>query len=77
MLELKFEIVFSHKNAPGFVHHLSDSSLFKSPVMPNSSNTPSTGPNDPEHIWYYDVNDDVPMGQPGSSEPTRTTDNGI
>ncbi|KAF8233061.1 hypothetical protein L208DRAFT_1377439 [Tricholoma matsutake] len=43
--------------------------------MPNSSNTPVVGPNDPEHVWYYDADDDVPTGQPGSSEPARTTDN--
>jgi hypothetical protein len=60
MLELKFEVAFSHMNAPGFVHHSSDSSLSKSPVMPNSSNTPSTGPNDSEHVWYCDADADVP-----------------
>ncbi|KAM6491976.1 hypothetical protein JOM56_012614 [Amanita muscaria] len=39
--------------------------------MPNSFNALSAGPDDPKHFWYFDADDDVPMGQPGSSEPTR------
>ena len=77
MQKLEFEKAFSHKKAPSFVHYSSNGSLSKFPVMPNSSNTPSAGPNDPEHVWYYNADDDVPMGQPGSSKPTRTANNSI
>ena len=47
--------------------------------MLTSSSDPSTKPTEPKHVWYYDADDDVPMGQPGSSEPTAaaTADNGI
>ncbi|KIL55008.1 hypothetical protein M378DRAFT_201131 [Amanita muscaria Koide BX008] len=45
--------------------------------MPNSSNVPSAGPDDPKHIWYFDKDDDVPMGQPGSSEPTSMATNNV
>jgi hypothetical protein len=26
-------------------------------------------PDDPVHKWYYNTDDDKPMGEPGSSEP--------
>ena len=41
-------------------------------TMPSSSNPPT------EHVWYFDADDDIPMGQPGSSEPSQPmTENGI
>ena len=36
---------------------------------------PSDNPDDPNHAWYYDANDDVPMGAPinAPSEPTQVS----
>ena len=64
-----------HKKA-SYVLTIHSTTFFQSLVMPNSSNAPTVGPDDPEHVWYYDADDDVPMGQSGSSEPART-DNSI
>jgi hypothetical protein len=62
-----------------FVCRLFENSTSNSPSMSNTSNALPTSPTAPEHVWYYDADDDdVPMGQPGSSKPTSlTTDNGI